>query len=792
MGVLESLFDRIARFSLGRPRLVVAVSLVITAVSLFIGMPPKVDSNLLNLLPDDEPAVAAIKRINDEEGGLNLLTLAWKADDPAQLDPFLDDLQARFEAWPEVEFAIHEVDPKLALQIGLLQLDPAELETLTIRLQGALALGPATNPFLVQKLMDMGPLTEKIGKTANNPLIGHKDGTAKLLVRPRGSASDPAFTVPFMKKVEALLEEVQPESKGLHLTWMGGAYRHTVEDVSGIQWDLFWTTFVTAALILTVLMVFFRRLASVATMIPPLLVANAINLALVAVFLGALNTYTAFGTAILFGLGIDFAVHLIGRYREERESGISVDDAIIAAWRHAGPPCTTAALTSVGGFLALTIAEFKGFVQLGLLLAGGLILCLICTAVLLPILIRRFDADAPPLLGTTGGGPSTLRHFYHLAPATSAVLLAVTTGLGLYTLPRLDFQYDLSEMRRDGMAWSELTEEERKLARESYSPVVVTYRADSSFDPIADEAELRRRMDAGELPHLSGVISLNRLLPADQAARNEKIAGLVKQVESSNLRYLPPALVKPLLPLRGLEVRPLTRDDLPIGVLHVLGARNEGVGRMLLLPKGNMWDVREAQALSDEIASVLPSREVAGEYIGVARMFLLALRDAPRVAVLALLVVAVLTLADLRRVHWTFAALGSLVAGLLWASGTLWLGGVKLSMINLTGLPILLGIGVDVVIHLSHRLRDEGPGGIGHALRTTGVAAMISTLTTIASFASLSLAGNRGIRSLGLIVVLGLSMVSLLGATLLPTLWAAGWHLTGRSPEKDRKEPKRA
>jgi len=105
-----------------------------------------------------------------------------------------------------------------------------------------------------------------------------------------------------------------------------------------------------------------------------------------------------------------------------------------------------------------------------------------------------------------------------------------------------------------------------------------------------------------------------------------------------------------------------------------------------------------------------------------------------------------------------------------------------LSIINIVGLPILLGIGVDVVIHLLHRLEEEGPGGVRRALATTGIAALVSTLTTIGSFVSLTFAGNRGVQSLGLLVVIGLSSVFVTAAVVLPIAWAAGWKVSGQAP----------
>ena len=147
-----------------------------------------------------------------------------------------------------------------------------------------------------------------------------------------------------------------------------------------------------------------------------------------------------------------------------------------------------------------------------------------------------------------------------------------------------------------------------------------------------------------------------------------------------------------------------------------------------------------------------------------------------------------MTAIDLKKPLFTLGAIGTLLAGIVWAGVALQALGVKLSIVNVIGVPILLGIGVDVVIHLLHRLREEGPGGVRRAWRTTGVAAIVSTGTTVASFAALLLASSRGIRSLGMLVVVGLSTITIVGALLLPLAWAAGWRITGRAPGQGEGE----
>lgn len=779
-------YGRLALWVLERSRGVGAAALLLTLFALFLGLPPKIDSNLLNLLPESIPSVAAINRINEEEGGLNLLTLSFAGEDPQVLDEVLDDLTAQFDALDSVRFAVHDLDPNLMTHVGLLQLEAREVDELNNRLRGALALGPVMNPLIAQRLMELGPLTERISKLSAGPeFFQSNEGRGKVILRPDGSAHDQVFSKALMDEVYRILDEADVESKGLELVWLGGSYRHTVEDVEGIRSDLARTSFSSAALVLGCIVVFFRSFRSIFVVFPPLVLANAVNLAVVQMMLGALNTYTSFGTAILLGLGIDFAVHLVGRFREQRAAGVAFEPAVARAWDQTGPPCTTAALTSAAGFLALAAAEFRGFSQLGFLLAVGLITSLLAMLVLLPILLRWMEPDYDrPLLGT--GDVQNLpesRATYQLAPVGLMLAVLLTGVVGASSIPQLEFEFDTSALRRDGLSYAELSEEERALARESYSPVVADF--ESRKELVDEQRRLQAMAQRGEFDHIAGTASIVNVLPEDQLLRNASLRDLVTLTEHKNLKYLPPVIAKQLVGLRGTKIEELTLETLPEAVPVLLGMGKDDVHRLVMIPKGNLWDMREAEALSDEVYDALPDTELAGEFLGVAGMFKLVQKDGPIVSFFALVMVVLLAFIDLKRPLYVAGAVGTLLAGLLWAASMLPIAGVKLSMINVVALPILLGIGVDVVIHLLHRLREEGPGGVRRALLTTGVAATVSTLTTVASFASLMLAGNRGVRGLGELVCIGLTTIFIVSAALLPLIWSAGWKVAGLAPAEN-------
>lgn len=67
-------------------------------------------------------------------------------------------------------------------------------------------------------------------------------------------------------------------------------------------------------------------------------------------------------------------------------------------------------------------------------------------------------------------------------------------------------------------------------------------------------------------------------------------------------------------------------------------------------------------------------------------------------------------------------------------------------------------------------------------MATTGWASALGTSTTVVAFAALSLGSSQGIRSLGLLVLLGEVAVTVAGFVLVPLGFATKWALKGDQP----------
>ncbi len=772
-------YGRLARGVL-RNRTLMLVSLAATTLlAAFFTLKLRVDSDILKLMPQDEPTTQALARLDQQEGGINFLTIAVDADDLEVRNAFLKDLAARFEALPEVDYVLHELDADMAFRIGLLQVSQGELITLRDRLRAALSLGPAaTNPFMAARLLDLGPLTQRL-QDADQPIKLAGSRMGRMVVRPTGSAHDLPFARTFMAKVTATIADADPEAHKVSIPWIGGAYRHNVEDYEGIVRDIGRITAASFVMVLVIIAAAFRTPRAVAVIFLPLLLANVWTLGIAGATVGSLNTFTSFVNAVLIGLGVEFGVHLFARYRELREAGHEVEDALIRAWDLVGSACTSAAFTSGAGFAALLAAHFAGFRQLGWLLSLGLLFCLLAELLCMPLLIAWLDHAPTPVPAHRARNRLRRRPAsYRLAPMALLVIGSFTVVFGLF-IRQIDFEYDLSELRRSGLAYQDLSDSEKALARESYAPLVVSYPTAEALD--AAYARLSPRIQDRRFPEIATALSIRTVIPADQDARIALLREISALGADPNAVFLPAQVRANLDRIQKTRLDPFTPADLPAALQHVLGANN-GLHRLLLLPSGNMWDMREAAKLAQAVERELPGEEVAGEYLTLGVLYEVMQRDAPIIGAIAFGLVGLFTFLDLRRFRLTAGAIAVLLAGVAWWGALLVGAGIKLSIVNFVGIPIVLGIGIDVMIHMIHRLRQEGPGRIQKALETTGWASALGTFTTIVAFAALSLASSQGLRSLGLLVLLGELAVTIAGFVLIPLGFAAMWRLQGRHP----------
>ena len=169
-------------------------------------------------------------------------------------------------------------------------------------------------------------------------------------------------------------------------------------------------------------------------------------------------------------------------------------------------------------------------------------------------------------------------------------------------------------------------------------------------------------------------------------------------------------------------------------------------------------------------------------FVGVVRAVQ---RDGWLMTIVATFVVLLILFIDLRSFKTTMLVFIPLAVGLCWTAGLMALFHIKIGLYNMLVLPTLLGVGIDASVHFYHAYKEHGPGSLKHVFGTTGVAIIIAAATTAVGFTGMLVVAHNGLKSIGILAVLGI-IACLAGALItLPLLApavAAGARISRTSP----------
>ncbi|KWX05055.1 hypothetical protein TH66_04730 [Carbonactinospora thermoautotrophica] len=110
-----------------------------------------------------------------------------------------------------------------------------------------------------------------------------------------------------------------------------------------------------------------------------------------------LNPLTAVMSALIIGIGTEFAILLLERYEEERATGAAPTAAINQAVTRVGQAVTASALTVAAGFGALLASSFPALREFAAVTVINVLLSLLATLVIIPPLIVRLDRRRAPM-----------------------------------------------------------------------------------------------------------------------------------------------------------------------------------------------------------------------------------------------------------------------------------------------------------------------------------------------------------------------------------------------------------
>jgi len=617
------------------------------------------------------------------------------------------------------------------------------------------------------------------------------------------------------------------------------------------QQSMGYTTIIAFIAILILLILSFRMWAAPLFALLNLVVGLIWAIGLTAILVKSLNIMTSMVAVILIGLGIDFSIHIISIFTENRSVGKSINIAMEETFLKSGKGILTAGLTTCAAFFALVISSSRGMKEMGIVSSTGLLAILIVTFLFLPSLlvlrerrrekkltegkIKTKPAYKDISFQSFGKGCNWLSKRYS---ATLICAILITIFLLIYA-SKISFDHNYMNMEPKGLTSITLqdtildkfdlsmdyalilidsVEESREMVdkvkniksvalvddisiylpsfeeQQKRIPIIQEINqaissatlkdnlTEAEFDQLLLELERLEMniMEIQDMAYIGGQDKVDRKCseivgdpdnPQSKNIINEFINHLENNRQEGRKgleefqKYAAPCFKKTALKMAAAEN--IKFEDLPLSILDRYANRNRTQFLMTIFPSGNMWqDTDFLNRFTNDLDRV--SEKATGMPPVMKELIRVMGSDGRNAALLTIIVVFLLLWLDFGSIKYTIIAMMPLVAGFVWMVGLMKLTGMQLTIVNVMGLPMIIGIGIDYGVHVVHRWRIEGSNKVNKIFASTGKAILLSAITTMLAFGSLIFSIWRGFGSLGGAMFIGVGACFLSTVIILP------------------------
>ncbi len=516
---------------------------------------------------------------------------------------------------------------------------------------------------------------------------------------------------------------------------------------------------------------------------------------------------------LIVGLGVDFAIHLLARYRSEVGGGAGADRGLTTSIRTVGFTLLLVTAATAIGFLTNLASPVSFLATLGVLAAVGIAAAFVLTLTFLPAIRLLLDRRAERLermpveeLGsqTERALPATVGRTAWLAeraPVPTLLVAVAVAAVGGYGFTQLDSEFNLTDFVPQDEPLLEVfdTIEDRfNGGFEESTEVLLT--GDLATPEAHNEviASLERAAELEDVETVGG--------SADGTTLETVIAQAFEDEDAAQ-QLAELGLQEDLTVEDGADVDELYTlllDEVS-GADQVLATDGDGyIGRAELRTSAGQ---SRAGELADDLREAFGGAEDVGVQALPVSQEILQARQGEQIEdtqILSLLIALGAAMA-LLVLHFTLSrrrpmlgVLTVLPVGFVLALtfGTMAVTGIPLNPVTATLAALSIGIGVPFTIHVTSRFVEERERGgdtsaIRRTMTSTGGALAGSALTTAIGFGILTTSTLVPFSQLGYVIVYAIAYSLIAAVLVLPSLlllWDR-WHRRGdEAPTDDGSE----
>ena len=712
------ILDKIAEGSEKRPKTVLIAVIVVTVILGLGILKIEKETDIMSFLPEGKESVEVTLEFVDIFGGQNYETVLVKGD--------VTSLQG-IQEMTALEEEIRSI-PGFALNVSSY-----------IDLLKAQNVPEEMIPMAVQAPEAKGMLSSMLTP----------DGKAALIqVR-----VNPQYDGDIQEYIDILTTE-----RDLDVSYTGALTQ--AEDMLGtIDQDNILLLPLAAALVVFVLFATYRKLSDV--VLPFLVISISVIWVLGVMGYTGLkfsNIFVAI-TPLIFGVAVAYSVHMLTRYYEERSKGAEAPKAAVISIKTVGMAVLLTAVTTAFGFGSFSVSELPPLRNFGLILVLGIAFNFLLVVTLMPSLLVLRDTNKPAGKKRESRVNKFLDKMSLFALRKRKAVLVITgvTALACVALlPGISTSISYDDMLPEESATISAQAEITELFGGGGGEVMVIMVEGDVLgkyqDVLAIENQVRKidLVNEDGTPMVSEVMSYADVLYMAQgnveaALSDPQGAALMVQtlvLDQENPDYLQKGLVLIMIDAKtDQEAKEITRA--------VRDITSECTSLTMR--------IGGAPALMADILDGMQSTQIKTTAIAL---------------ILSLVVVSLL----FRSVPLGVFTIIPVVLTITWEFGVLKVAGWNLDLFTIMVSALIIGIGIDFSIHVTHRCREEfeklkdAEKSLEITVLNVGKALTSATATTAGAFFVLVLSSMPMMMRFGSLVAVVIVLAFLAALFVLPSI----------------------
>ncbi|MEO2061593.1 MAG: MMPL family transporter [Christiangramia sp.] len=795
---MHNAFYNIYRFFRSRPLLGIGILLVYLVLIALAAWNIRFEEDVTALVPKGEEQIR-LKKILQETDFSDKMILSVSAENnsvsPDSLAAFADSLTSRLET--DFQPYIKSIKGKIPdeditgiydfiyenLPIFLNDSDYVKMETNLDKDSIAKAIGSgyrsllSPTGFVTKNYFFKDPLNYtnlglrklrelQVGDNFglyNNYLITSDRKHIILFLDPVFPSSETANNQVFIEKLDHTLEKIQANFPGVRADYFGGVL-YSIANANQIKKDIGLTLGIALSVLFVLLILFYRKFYIPLILFLPSLLAGISAIAVLSIFRGSVSAISLGIGAILLGISLDYALHILTHFRNNND----VKDL----FRDITRPIIMSSFTTAIAFLCLLFVNSDALTDLGIFASVSVLLSSVFSLVLIPLLYRPSEKilEKPTVIDRL----SAIDYSRFRAALGMLMLLFLVS---LFFFQKVEFNEDLAELNYSTEEIRNREKQVQQLAERDGKTIYLVSYAGSVDEALTYNNELYHQLQSlKQEQKITNFSSIGGVV-LSTSVQNERIKHWSDFWTDPKKDTLQSLLLSESAKY-GFKAQSFDRfyaelasDFEPIGLqeykqagtLYLSDFISEGnnfatVTSTVNLPEENSEDF--IQLFQDD-PNIYPIDRKA-----INQNFLGSLKDNFNLLIgFSVLAVFLILLAFYRNIEISILTLLPIAITWVCALGIMGIMGLHFNILNIIISTFIFGLGLDYSIFMTNACLKEYETG-KFALPTYQTSILLSVITTLLGMGALIFARHPALRSVASISIIGVLLAMLISFVL--------------------------